>query len=95
MEVGICAMLAGSKGAKSGKLTAGYQCDDGESRPFSTTIRKSQERREQRQYPEFPKNTVEGAFIKEFTAIRQREHSDDLNYSRWNGEHVGIESREP
>ena len=46
------------------------------------------------QGPELADEAVEGALVEVLTALGQRQHEDDLEHGRRDGEHVGIEDGE-
>lgn len=67
---------------------------NGESPPVVPVGRQSKQRSQQRQRPELPQEAVEGPLLEEIAALGQRQHEDDLQRGRGDGQHVCVEGGE-
>jgi hypothetical protein len=78
-----------------GTLTTRDHRRDGETAPFVTASRQSEQRNQQRQTPELANNAVPSALHEVIAAESERQHEDDLQHSRRDREHVTVEFGEP
>lgn len=67
---------------------SGDQSNDAESTPFTTSVRKSQQGREERKHPDLSNHTMERTLVEIFGTVCESQHSDNLDGSRWSGEKV-------
>jgi len=72
-------------------LTSSNHGGDGETAPFVSTSRQSEQSHEEWQAPELANKAVQGAFGEVVAAARQCQHQDDLQHRRRNRQHVAVE----